>query len=297
MKIKYGLVNKNIDITDFCFTNLSDNNIIKIPALEMNRINLFSNPLPNILKKVIIQENNNIVEFEYYEELYINLNEKRITKINILENIRKLEDIHSNLILNYGIMEEEVPEQLMAQRFLTGKEKVLEIGGNIGRNSLVISTILEDESNLVVLESNSYIAEQLEENRDYNNFKFKIEKSALSKRKLIQRGWETIPSDTLLKGYSWVNTISIEELREKYKINFDTLVLDCEGAFYYILMDMPEILENIKLIIMENDYDDIKKYEYVKNKIEKEGFTRIYFEPGGWKKYTSNFYEVWEKNY
>ena len=297
MKIKYGLVNKNIDITDFCFTNLSDNNIIKIPALEINRINLFSNPLPNILKKVIIEENNNIVEFEYYEELYINLNEKRITKINILENIRKLEDIHSNLILNYGIMEEEVPEQLMAQRFLTGKEKVLEIGGNIGRNSLVISTILEDESNLVVLESNSYIAEQLEENRDYNNFKFKIEKSALSKRKLIQRGWETIPSDTLLKEYSWVNTISIEELREKYKINFDTLVLDCEGAFYYILMDMPEILDNIKLIIMENDYDDKKKYEYVKNKIEKEGFTRIYFEPGGWEKYTSNFYEVWGKNY
>jgi hypothetical protein len=35
---------------------------------------------------------------------------------------------------------------------------------------------------------------------------------------------------------------------------FDTLVLDCEGAFYYILQDTPEILEGIKLLIMENDY-------------------------------------------
>ena len=43
------------------------------------------------------------------------------------------------------------------------------------------------------------------------------------------------------------------ELKNKYNINFDTLVLDCEGAFYYILMDMPEILENIKLIINEID--------------------------------------------
>jgi len=58
----------------------------------------------------------------------------------------------------------------------------------------------------------------------------------------------------LLNGYKWVKTITYDDLKLKYKINFDTLVLDCEGAFYYILMDMPEILKNIKLIIMENNY-------------------------------------------
>ena len=56
------------------------------------------------------------------------------------------------------------------------------------------------------------------------------------------------------------NTIDInfncECIKTKYNIEFDTLVLDCEGAFYYILMDMPEILDNINLIIMENDYQD-----------------------------------------
>lgn len=39
-------------------------------------------------------------------------------------------------------------------------------------------------------------------------------------------------------------------------MDFDALAVDCEGAFYYILLDMPEILEHVKLIIIENDYHD-----------------------------------------
>lgn len=111
----------------------------------------------------------------------------------------------------------------------------------------------------MTLESDKNIAKLLEENRDLNNFNFHIESSALSKRKLIQRGWDTLPSDVLIDGFNWVNTITLNELKQKYNIDFDTLVLDCEGAFYYILMDMPEMLDNINLIIMENDYYDISK--------------------------------------
>ena len=41
----------------------------------------------------------------------------------------------------------------MVVRYLKGNERVLEIGGNIGRNSLVISSILgKNSENLVVLE-------------------------------------------------------------------------------------------------------------------------------------------------
>ena len=71
----------------------------------------------------------------------------------------------------------------------------------------------------------------------------------MSKKKLIQRGWETKPSDILEEGYKWVNILNFDELQNKYKIEFDTLILDCEGAFYFILKDSPEILNNIKLII------------------------------------------------
>ena len=82
----------------------------------------------------------------------------------------------------------------------------------------------------------------------------------------------------------------------KYNIEFDTLVLDCEGAFYYILMDMPEILNNIKLIIMENDYYDISKKNYVDEILMKNNFYVDYQESGGWGPCFNNFFEVWKKS-
>jgi hypothetical protein len=98
----------------------------------------------------------------------------------------------------------------MAVRYLTGKESVLEIGGNIGRNSLVIASILNN-SNFVTLECDTNIAAQLVENRDLNNFNFHIESSALSKRRLIQKGWDTMVSDDLIDGWQFVNTITLDE--------------------------------------------------------------------------------------
>ena len=111
---------------------------------------------------------------------------------------------------------------------------------------------------------------------------FYVENTALSKRNLIQKGWDTIVSDIVLPEYKKVNTITYEQLNKKYNIQFDTLVLDCEGAFYYILQDMPEILNNIKLIIMENDYHDITHKNYVDDVLTKKGFKNIYTKAGGW---------------
>ena len=133
------------------------------------------------------------------------------------------------------------------------------------------------------------------ENRDLNHFTFHIENSALSKRRLIQTGWDTKPSDVLEPGYNWVNTITLEELNAKYNIEFDTLILDCEGAFYYILLDMPEILTNINLIIVENDYHDISHKHYVDAILKQHNFYVQYQEAGGFIWFYNNFYEVWKK--
>jgi FkbM family methyltransferase len=205
-----------------------------------------------------------------------------------------LTNIHSKLKIKYGSFNEEIPEQKMVVKYLTGNEKVLEIGGNIGRNSLIIASILKN-NDMVTLESDKNISKKLIKNRDLNHFNFHVECSALSNRKLIQRDWNTIPSDTLKKGYNWVNTITLDNLKNKYNIEFNTLVLDCEGAFYYILMDMPEILNNIKLIIMENDYTEIYKKNYIDTKLIKNNFIRVYVEKGGFGPCFNNFYEVWKK--
>ena len=207
----------------------------------------------------------------------------------------KLNDIHNKLTLHHGSFQEELPEQKMVVRVLKGHEKVLELGSNIGRNSLVIASILQNSENLVTLESDPLTVECLQKNRDANNLNFRIENSALSKKKLIQQGWSTIPSETLLVGYKWVNTITFPELQNKYNITFDTLILDVEGAFYHILLDTPEILDNIKLIIMENDYWENAHKIYIDDVLKSKDFYRVYIEAGGWGPCYDNFYEIWEK--
>lgn len=217
-------------------------------------------------------------------------------------NHERLQNIHSHLTIDYGTFNDEYPEQLMAATFLTGDEKVLELGGNIGRNSVIIGYILnqKNNNNFVTMETNPSDANKLKHNRDKNNLNFHIENAALSSRKLIQSGWDTIPSDVVLNGCFPVNTITWIELKDKYNIDFDTLVLDCEGAFYYILKDTPEVLDNIKLIIVENDYfahiHTLKATEPMKPYVDKilmqNNFQPIYQEDGAGHK---NFYEVWKK--
>ena len=291
MKIYYGLDDVLIEVTNICMEKLLTNNIITIPAGDINRANYFTDPLFGVHKKIIIEINDTVTDYDEFKQIKINTLNNTIT-FNITKNIF---DIHSKLKIKYGSFKEELPEQKMVVKYLSGTEKVLEIGGNIGRNTLVIASILQDHNNLVSLECSENIAKQLTENRDLNNFNFHIECSALSNRRLIQKDWDTFPSETLKSGYSWVNTISLNELKNKYNIEFNTLVLDCEGAFYYILMDMPEILNNINLIIMENDYNDISHKNYIDEILTQNNFIRDYVEGGGWGPCCNNFFEVWKK--
>jgi FkbM family methyltransferase len=295
MKIKYGIRENNIDVTGICLSNLTHNNIIKIPNGDCNRCRHFTDPLYGTLKKILIELDGITTEYNVNHTITINLLTNTITSITEQELNSQLNYLHSKLKLNYGSFSEELPEQRMAIKNITGKEKILEIGGNIGRNSLILSYLLEDQTNLVVLESDPNTSKQLIENRDNNNHKFHVENAALSKRKLIQKAWDTIPSETVLEGYTEVNTITMEDLKTKYNILFDTLVLDCEGAFYYILMDMPEILDNIQLIIMENDYKEISKKLYIDNVLKKNNFYVDHVESGGWGPCYNNFFEVWRR--
>ena len=292
MNIYYGIRSNKIDVTDICLDKLTKNNVIYIPSGDLNRSALFTDPIYGVHKYIIILNDNALTEYDEFTELKINIIDNTI-QLDVI--YKKLTKIHSKLKIKYGSFMDELPEQKMVVRYLKGHEKVLEIGGNIGRNSLVIASILDNPSNFVTLESDVNIAEQLKENMVLNNLNFHIESSALSNRKLIQRGWDTITSDILQKGYTSVNTITLSNLINKYNIVFDTLVLDCEGAFYYILMDMPEILNNINLIIMENDYFEISKKNYVDEILKKNNFVVDYKESGGWGCCFDNFYEVWKK--
>ena len=170
----------------------------------------------------------------------------------------KLRDLHSRLKLNYGDFNGEYEEQKMAMMYIKPDDIVLELGGNIGRNSCIIASILNDSKNLVVFESSDSIAMQLKENRDLNNLDFNIEDCALSKCQLYQKGWDTVPVDFIINHTDFVNWTKVKtstwsDIKNKYNIKFNTLVADCEGALYFILRDEPTFLENFKKIIRDHN--------------------------------------------
>ena len=74
------------------------------------------------------------------------------------------------------------------------------------------------------------------------------------------------------------SVVTFEELEKKYNFIFDTLVVDCEGGFYYILIDKPSILNNINTIIIENDFPVIDHKLYIDSILKSKGFMCIFVE-------------------
>jgi len=318
LKIQYGVINRNVvDITELALSNCVKNGIMYIPSGDIRRSELFNtDPLQYVLKNIYFtftsgtSGTSSVSIFDHTKEILYDLSEGVFYMDTIPDFVnaiyplvvhkRELVAIQQNLKLYFGTFIDEYPEQLMTVTYLTGNEKVLEIGSNIGRNSLIIASILSKGTNgtknFVTLESDPDYFSELTQNVNVNGFQGNVylENSALSSVPLIQQGWQTIQSDVLLDNYKQVNVITLDQLKAKYNIAFDTLILDCEGSFYHILQQFPEILNGIKLIIMENDYTDANQFNYVVNTLRSKNFEVVYNEEGGWGACYPNFYQVWK---
>jgi len=305
IKIFFGIENKYIDVTYICYKKLVKDNILIIPKNDVERAKIFGDPIFGILKHIKINdkiytenEEVNISLPETKENIDLSLTRKNWWNTegkNIHSPEERLAKLHGFISLNHGNMRDEYPEQLLSMKFIKETDTVLEIGGNIGRNSCIIGTILNDDKRLVVLESFEAYANQLRENRDNNYFNFHIESSALSKVPLIQKGWNTYVSEIVPIDFTKVNTINFENLLSKYSLKFNVLVLDCEGAIYQILKDEPNLLDNIETIIIENDFTEIDKKEFVHNFFKEKGFKAVLSQGGGWGPCSSCFYQVYQK--
>ena len=185
-----------------------------------------------------------------------------------------LTSVHSTLkFIDKNKLRSEVPEQLMAVKYVTPDSVVLELGGSIGRNTCVICSILNDSSNLVTIEPNAVEMVGLERNRQLNDFKFKIEPNILSTIPLYSKGWYTHKQP--INGSTKIDCISWDELTDKYNLKFNTLIIDNEGNFVENLKTFPNILENIRLLCIEHDFNTESDLQYFYNTMKTNNFRMI----------------------
>ena len=319
MKVLYGNNSTYIDITTKC-TSLNAEKIVFIPKGDDARSQLFKeDPIFGVVKQVIVIDDYQkyrlfddtevgvVIKDQYGKyDLSISANDVwRIVKTSSMHPSQKLQVAHARIQFDHGSLEEEFPEQIMAMKYIQPTACVLELGGNVGRNSCVIASILDDSSKLVVFECDPDIAQQLQHNRDMNTFRFAIEKKALSKRRLIHRGWDTTPiedTQNIPSGWKMIDTISWGNLQKKYQhMRFDTLVADCEGALYYILKDEPGFLASFHTAIIENDYFDISHKAFVDSELIRNGFRLVYNEAltDSWQQHRpciDQFFQTWIKS-
>lgn len=193
------------------------------------------------------------------------------------ESIQKLLAIQNTLASTFdfeSMFRSEFMEQLFCVNFIGPEERVLEIGGNIGRCSCIIASILHNpQQQLVVIECNPNLVSKLYLNSAIHRFHFGIEDAALSNRPLYftEQGLTSYTHVKKKKGSIPIKTIKYQDFRKKHGI-FTTLVIDCEGAFLPILSEFPAILYGVSKIIIENDFNSRSDYNKMVSILHSQGF-------------------------
>jgi len=285
---------KIIDTTTHVLDNFDKFNIKKdFIQIINNRKNILEKNLNTIMTYPTIKY--------WYKNYGINYQDTRL----------RLSEYHKRINILYGDLREELVEQYLVMKYITSSDVILEIGGNIGRVSCLLSTIIDNGNNLLVLECDKLSYKKLLQNKIQNNLYFNIENKALSNIDLYQLGWNTYTIDETknldhesFSQLQKVESITLDEINKKYNIIFNTLIIDCEGAFYYIIQSFPNILNNICKIIIENDYPTWERKQFVEDILLKHNFETIetislsdeyhHFHPD--KLIRDNFYQVKIKN-
>lgn len=198
LKVYYGIEGKYIDVTEKALQNCLQNNILTIPKTDGERGRIFGDPIFGVVKHIKIGDRiyspEEIVRINYETGENIDFSTERTAWFqSIGRNLppeEKLKGLQDRISLQFGSFNEEGPEQLMATKFILETDSVLELGANIGRNTCIIASLLNDDKRFVTLECCEEYANQLKLNRDANKFNFSIEVSALSRLPLVQKRLE-----------------------------------------------------------------------------------------------------------
>jgi len=172
----------------------------------------------------------------------------------------------------------EKEEQDLANKYILEDDIVLELGARYGSVSVVVNRILDNKTSHVVVEPDERVWESLEENKISNDCQFNIIKGFISNKKL------NLTDITSYGGYgttsiedsgSKIPSYSLSEIKEKYKLNFNVLIADCEGFLETFYDENPDFFNNLRLIIFEKDRPDKCNYDKIINILSNKGYTQL----------------------
>jgi FkbM family methyltransferase len=182
----------------------------------------------------------------------------------------------------------ETVEQKQAEEYITEDCTVLELGARYGTVSCVINKKLKNPFNQVSVEPDSIVWKCLEQNIKRNKCNLHLIKGVISRVPLtltqhpvfIGYGNQTIKSEQ-----SSLQNYTVEQIEEKYRLKFDTLVADCEGFLGQFFEENPHLYKQLKLVIFEKDSPDRCDYNVILENLKTHGFTNL----------VTGFHEVWKK--
>lgn len=173
----------------------------------------------------------------------------------------------------------EAKEQKLAKRYIEEDDVVLELGARYGSVSCVINSKLNNKKNQVVVEPDARVWKALERNKKANNCDFNIVRGFISNKKL-----DLTNLDVWIDGYgstsyenekSDIPSYTLEFIKNKYKLNFNVLVADCEGFLETFFDENPSLYKELRLVIFEKDYPDKCNYQKIRKNLHEHNFTEV----------------------
>lgn len=167
----------------------------------------------------------------------------------------------------------EVQEQHDANGYIRPDDKVLEIGARYGGVSITINKILKNKRDHVAVEPDSRVWEAIEKNRDRHWCEFQICKGAISERplKINDGGYEGFGNYTSEENDGNIELFKISD----FNIDFNVLVVDCEGAFENFYNENKDFFKHLRLILYERDRKEHCDYDYLEKEFLGMGFKKV----------------------
>jgi FkbM family methyltransferase len=187
-------------------------------------------------------------------------------------------DIKDRFGNSVNIMRYEKREQDLVTQYIEKDDVVFELGGRYGSVSCTINSKLHLKTNQVVVEPDQRVWDALERNKRANNCGFHIVKGFVSNKKLSLTNldcYNGYGATSVEDSSSSVPSYTMKEIIQRYKLEFNVLVADCEGFLETFFDENPDFYNGLRLVMFEADYTSKCNYTKIRNELQNKGFREV----------------------